>query len=65
MRGYCFEEFVTVHTLFHKIKISLLKASGMSFHIVVRKGMSTVELAGEFDANPQSSRPFKRKSQGP
>jgi hypothetical protein len=42
----------------------LLKAFGMGFRIAVRKkGMSTVELANEFDVNQKSSWLFKRKSQ--
>ena len=59
-----YDESVTANTLFHKIKIPLLKAFGMAFRIAVRKkGMSTVELANEFDVNQKSSWLFKRKSQ--
>src|SRR5215471_16109647 len=59
-----YDESATAHTLFHKIKIPLLKAFGMSFRITVRKkGMSTTELAKEFAVNQKSSWLFKRKSQ--
>lgn len=41
-----YDESVTAHTRFHKIKILLLKAFGMAFRITVRKkGMSTIELS--------------------
>ena len=59
-----YDESVTAHTLFHKIKVPLLKAFGMAFRISVRKkGMSTTELAKEFSVNQKSSWLFKRKSQ--
>lgn len=59
-----YDESVTAHTVFHKIKIPLLKAFGMCFRIAVRKkGMSTVELANEFAINQKSSWLFKRKAQ--
>lgn len=63
--GKCgYDESVTAHTLFHKLKIPLLKAFGMCFRIAVRKkGMSTIELANEFAVNQKSSWLFKRKSQ--
>src|SRR5216683_4551813 len=59
-----YDESVTAHTLFHKVKIPLLKAFRMGFRIAVRKkGMSTTELAKEFEVNQKSSWLFKRKSQ--
>jgi hypothetical protein len=59
-----YDESATAHTLFHKIKMPLLKAFGMAFRITVRKkGMSTTELAKEFAVNQKSSWLFKRKSQ--
>ena len=59
-----YDESITAHTLFHKIKIPLLKAFGIMFRITVRKkGMSTVELAKEYDINQKSSWLFKRKAQ--
>lgn len=59
-----YDESVTAHTLFHKIKIPLLKAFGINFRISVRKkGMSTRELANEYCINQKSSWLFKRKAQ--
>lgn len=59
-----YDESVTAHTLFHKIKIPLLKAFGILFRISVRKkGMSTKELANEYTVNQKSSWLFKRKAQ--
>src|SRR5208282_3995281 len=52
------------HTIFHKLKIPLVKAFGMSFRLAVKKkGMSTTELAREFAVNQKSSWLFKRKAQ--
>ncbi|MEJ7736318.1 MAG: IS1595 family transposase [Chitinophagaceae bacterium] len=59
-----YDESVTAHTLFHKMKIPLLKAFGINFRISVRKkGMSTIELANEYGINQKSSWLFKRKAQ--
>lgn len=59
-----YDESVTANTLFHKVKIPLIKAFGIIFRITVRKkGMSTVELSKEFDINQKSSWLFKRKAQ--
>ncbi len=59
-----YDESVTAHTIFHKIKIPLFKAFGMAFRIAVRKkGMSTLELSKEFSINKKSSWLFKRKTQ--
>ena len=58
----CYDESVTANTVFHKLKIPLLKAFGMSLRIAVKKkGMSTTELAREFSINQKSSWLFKRK----
>jgi hypothetical protein len=49
--------------MFHKLKFPLLKAFGINFRIAVRKkGMSTMELAGEYGINQKSSWLFKRKA---
>jgi hypothetical protein len=54
---------VTANTVFHKLKIPLMKAFGMAFRLSVKKkGMSTIELAREFSINQKSSWLFKRKS---
>jgi len=59
-----YDKSVTANTVFHKLKIPLLKAFGMSFRIAVKKkGMSTTELAREFSINQKSSWLFKRKVQ--
>ncbi len=59
-----YDESVTANTVFHKLKIPLLKAFGMLFRIAVKKkGMSTTELAREFSINQKSSWLFKRKAQ--
>jgi hypothetical protein len=59
-----YDESVTAHTIFHKLKIPLVKAFGMSFRLAVKKkGMSTTELAREFAVNQKSSWLFKRKAQ--
>ncbi len=59
-----YDESVTAHTIFHKLKIPLLKAFGMAFRLSVKKkGMSTPELAREFSINQKSSWLFKRKTQ--
>ena len=59
-----YDESVTAHTMFHKLKIPLLKAFGMAFRLAVsKKGMSTTELAREFAVNQKSSWLFKRKTQ--
>ena len=59
-----YDESVTAGTVFHKLKIPLLKAFGMTFRLAVKKkGMSTTELAREFSINQKSSWLFKRKAQ--
>lgn len=59
-----YDESVTAHTMFHKVKVPLLKAFGMAFRVSVKKkGMSTVELSREFSVNQKSSWLFKRKMQ--
>ena len=50
--------------MFHKLKIPLLKAFGLSFLLSVKKkGMSTMELAREYAINQKSSWLFNRKVQ--
>lgn len=59
-----YDESVTANTVFHKLKLPLLKVFGMSFRIAVKKkGMSTTELAKEFGINQKSFWLFKRKAQ--
>ncbi len=59
-----YDESVTANTVFHKLKIPLMKAFGMAFRLSVKKkGMSTIELAREFSINQKSSWLFKIKTQ--
>jgi hypothetical protein len=59
-----YDESVTANTLFHAMKMPILKA----FHIVFRltakkKGMSTVELGAEVSVQQKTAWLFKRKIQ--
>ena len=59
-----YDESVTAGTLFHKCKLGLLKAFEMAFRLSVRKkGMSSCELAREFDCQQRSAWLFKTKVQ--
>lgn len=59
-----YDESVTANTLFHDIRFPLLKAFYMLFRITTKKkGMSTVELAGEVGVQQKTAWLFKRKVQ--
>jgi predicted RNA-binding Zn-ribbon protein involved in translation (DUF1610 family) len=59
-----YEESVTANTLFHGIKMSILKAFHLAFRISTKKkGMSTVELGNEVGIQQKSAWLFKRKVQ--
>lgn len=59
-----YEESVTANTLFHGIKMSLLKAFHLMFRIAAKKkGMSTIELGSEVGIQQKSAWLFKRKAQ--
>ena len=59
-----YEESVTANTLFHGIKMSLLKAFHLTFRIAAKKkGMSTIELGNEVGIQQKSAWLFKRKVQ--
>jgi len=59
-----YEESITSNSIFHKLKILLLKAFGITFQLAVKKkGMSTTELIREFSVNQKSSWLVKRKAQ--
>jgi len=61
-----YDESVTANTMFHKCKLGLLKAFGIGFRISVKKkGMSTNELAKEFDCQQRSAWLLKAKYQMP
>ena len=57
-------ESVTAHTLFHDIRMPLIKAFYMAFRISTKKkGMSSVELAAEVGVQQKTAWLFKRKMQ--
>ncbi len=59
-----YDESVTANTLFHDIRLPLLKAFHMLFRLTTKKkGMSTVELAGEVGVQQKTAWLFKRKVQ--
>ncbi|MHB1176928.1 MAG: IS1595 family transposase [Daejeonella sp.] len=59
-----YDESATAGTLFHKCKLGLLKAFEMAFRVSVRKkGMSSCELAKEFDCQQRSAWLWKAKIQ--
>ena len=59
-----YDESVSANTIFHKIKIPLLKAFGMAFQIAVpKKGRSSVDLASDFSVDPKTACAFRRKIQ--
>ncbi len=59
-----YEESATAHTLFHKIKFSLLKAFEIIHHLSSsNQGLSTVEMAIQFEINQSTAWFFKRKVQ--
>src|ERR1035437_5953072 len=63
--GKCkYDESVTANTMFHKCKLGLLRAFEIGFRISVKKkGMSTNELAKEFDCQQRSAWLLKAKYQ--
>lgn len=63
-RNCKYDESVTANTMFHKCKLSMLKAFEIGFRISVKKkGMSTNELAKEFDCQQRSAWLLKAKYQ--
>lgn len=63
-RKCLYDESVTAHTVFHDMKMPLLKAFQMAFRIAARKkGMSTVELGIEVSVQQKTAWFFKRKLQ--
>ena len=59
-----YDESVTANTIFHKLKIPMLKAFHMAFRISAKKkGMSTYELATEVGVQQKTAWLFKRKLQ--
>jgi len=63
-RSCAYDESVTANTLFHDMHLPLMKAFYLLFRIVTKKkGMSTVELAGEVSVQQKTAWLFKRKIQ--
>ena len=59
-----YDEPATANTLFHKSKLGILKSFEFAFRVSVKKkGMSTVELAKEFDCQQKSAWLLKAKLQ--
>lgn len=59
-----YDESVTANTVFHKLQVPLRKAFSMVFHItVLKKGISTIELAAIYGVNQKTAWSFKRKVQ--
>lgn len=59
-----YEESVCAHTVFHKIRIPVLKAFKMAFRISTsKKGISSIELSRTFGINQKSAWLFRRKVQ--
>jgi hypothetical protein len=59
-----YDESVTANTVFHGIKMPILKAFHMAFRLTAKKkGMSTVELGAEVGVEQKTAWLFKRKVQ--
>ena len=59
-----YDESVTANTVFHSIKMPMLKAFHMAFRVAAKtKGMSTVELGNEVGVQQKTAWLFKRKLQ--
>lgn len=59
-----YDESVTANTVFHSIKIPILKAFHLAFRVAAKtKGMSTAELGNEVGVQQKTAWLFKRKLQ--
>lgn len=59
-----YDESVTANTVFHSIKMPILKAFHMTFRLAAKKkGMSTTELGSEVGVQQKTAWLFKRKIQ--
>ncbi|MBN4747470.1 IS1595 family transposase, partial [Pandoraea nosoerga] len=59
-----YDESVTANTVFHGVKMPMLKAFHMVFRITSKKkGMSTIELGTEVGVQQKTAWLFKRKIQ--
>ena len=63
-RACCYGESVTANTIFHGMKMPILKAFHMMFRLTAKKkGMSTTELGSEVGVQQKTAWLFKRKVQ--
>lgn len=63
-KGCLYDESPTANTLFHDLRIPMIKAFFMLFRLTTKKkGMSTMELAGEVGVQQKTAWLFKRKVQ--
>ena len=63
-KGCKYDESVTANTVFHGMKMPLLKAFHLIFRLTAKKkGMSTIELAAEVGVEQKTAWLFKRKLQ--
>lgn len=63
-KACAYDESVTANTIFHGIRMPIIKAFYMAFRLTAKvKGMSTVELAAEVDVQQKTAWLFKRKIQ--
>jgi hypothetical protein len=63
-RGCGYDESVTANTIFHGMKMEMLKAFHMIFRLTAKKkGMSTTELGNEVGVQQKTAWLFKRKVQ--
>lgn len=59
-----YDESITAHTVFHKLQIPILKAFSMVFNIVVlKKGISTNDMAEIYGIDKKTAWRFRRKVQ--
>ena len=59
-----YDESCTAHTLFHKLKFDVVKAFWIVYQLsTMKKGMSTMEIARQYNLHQQTAWYFKRKVQ--
>lgn len=59
-----YDESCTAHTLFHKLKFSIVKAFWITYQLsTLKKGMSTMEIARQYEIHQETAWYFKRKVQ--
>ena len=57
-----YEESITANTLFHKLKIPLMKAFGLIYRLTIpSRGSSCADLAREYAVNPKTAWAFAQK----